>query len=61
MASVMGIDMEMAMESIAGAAKGNFTMMDNPSVAMNATTLEAYALEKGVNFKVEHGYECRKG
>ena len=39
------------MESIAGAAKGNFTMMDNLGVAMNATTLQAYALEKGVNFK----------
>jgi hypothetical protein len=50
-ASVMGIDTEAAMESIAGAAKGNFTMMDNLGVAMNATTLEAYALEKGVNFK----------
>ena len=50
-ASVMGIDMQTAMESIAGAAKGNFTMMDNLGVAMNATTLEAYALEKGVNFK----------
>lgn len=50
-ASVMGIDTQMAMDSIAGAAKGNFTMMDNLGVAMNATTLEAYALEKGVNFK----------
>lgn len=50
-ASVMGIDMSMAMESIAGAAKGNFTMMDNLGVAMNATTLQAYAMEKGVNFK----------
>jgi phage-related protein len=50
-ASVMGIDTQVAMESIAGAAKGNFTMMDNLGVAMNATTLEAYALEKGVNFK----------
>lgn len=50
-ASVMGLDMGMAMESIAGAAKGNFTMMDNLGVAMNATTLEAYALEKGMNFK----------
>lgn len=50
-ASVMGLDTSMAMESIAGAAKGNFTMMDNLGVAMNATTLEAYALEKGVNFK----------
>lgn len=50
-ASVMGIDTTMAMESIAGAAKGNFTMMDNLGVAMNATTLQAYALEKGINFK----------
>lgn len=50
-ASVMGIDMSMAMESVAGAAKGNFTTMDNLGVAMNATTLEAYALEKGMNFK----------
>lgn len=49
-ASVMGIDTSMAMESIAGAAKGNFTMMDNLGVAMNATTLQAYALEKGINF-----------
>lgn len=49
-ASVMGVDTSMAMESIAGAAKGNFTMMDNLGVAMNATTLQAYALEKGVNF-----------
>ena len=50
-ASVMGIDTTAAMESIAGAAKGNFTMMDNLGVAMNATTLEAYALEKGMNFE----------
>lgn len=49
-ASVMGIDTEWAMESISGAAKGNFEMMDNLGVAMNATTLQAYALEKGVNF-----------
>lgn len=48
-ASIMGIDINMAMESIAGAAKGNFTMMDNLGVAMNATTIEAYALEKGLN------------
>lgn len=50
-ASVMGLDTSAAMDSIAGAAKGNFTMMDNLGVAMNATTLEAYALEKGMNFK----------
>lgn len=49
-ASVMGIDTKSAMESIAAAAKGNFTMMDNLGVAMNATTLKAYALEKGINF-----------
>lgn len=48
-ASIMGIDIDTAMESIAGAAKGNFTMMDNLGVAMNATTIEAYALSKGVN------------
>lgn len=47
-ASVMGIDVNSAMESIAGAAKGNFTMMDNLGVAMNATTIEAYALSKGI-------------
>lgn len=47
-ASVMGISTESAMESIAGAAKGNFTMMDNLGVAMNATTIEAYALSKGM-------------
>lgn len=47
-ASVMGISTESAMESIAGAAKGNFTMMDNLGVAMNATTIEAYALSKGI-------------
>lgn len=47
-ASIMGIDINMAMESITGAAKGNFEMMDNLGVAMNATTIEAYALSKGM-------------
>lgn len=47
-ASVMGIDVNDAMEAVAGAAKGNFTMMDNLGVAMNATTIEAYALSKGI-------------
>lgn len=59
-ASVMGIDQQMAMESIAGAAKGNFTMMDNLGVAMNATTLQAYALEKGVNFKWDTASNAEK-
>lgn len=48
MASVMGIEQSMAMESVAGAAKGNFTMMDNLGVAMNATNIEAYALAQGM-------------
>lgn len=47
-ASIMGLDMDMAMESIAGAAKGNFTMMDNLGVAINDTTLKNYAHEKGL-------------
>ena len=59
-ASVMGIDTSFAMESIAGAAKGNFTMMDNLGVAMNATTLEAYALEKGMNFKWKTASNAQK-
>ena len=50
MASVMGIDTQVALDSVAGAAKGNFTMMDNLGVAMNATTIEAYALSKGLKF-----------
>lgn len=48
-ASIMGIDVSVAMESIAGAAKGNFTMMDNLGVAMNDTNLQAYALSKGID------------
>lgn len=59
-ASVMGVDMGMAMESITGAAKGNFEMMDNLGVAMNATTLEAYALEKGINFKWDTASNAEK-
>lgn len=59
-ASVMGIDASWAMESIAGAAKGNFEMMDNLGVAMNATTLQAYALEKGINFKWDTASQAEK-
>lgn len=47
-ASIMGIDVSVAMESVAGAAKGNFTMMDNLGVAINDTNLQAYALAKGI-------------
>ncbi len=47
-ASIMGIDVAWAMDSIAGAAKGNFTMMDNLGVAINETALANYALEKGI-------------
>ena len=47
-ASVMGIESSWAMESIAGAAKGNFTMMDNLGVAMTEATLKVYAQEHGL-------------
>lgn len=52
-ATAMGISTDMALESIAGAAKGNFTMMDNLGVAMNATTIQAYALSKGIDKSYE--------
>lgn len=47
-ASIMGLDVGAAMEAVAGAAKGNFTMMDNLGVAMNDTTLQAYAQANGL-------------
>lgn len=47
-ASIMGIEVGAAMEAVAGAAKGNFTMMDNLGVAMNAAAIEAYAMSKGI-------------
>lgn len=47
-ASIMGIDVSSAMQAIEGAAKGNFTMMDNLGVAMNDAALKAYALESGL-------------
>lgn len=52
-ASVMGISQEAALESVAGMAKGNFTMMDNLGVAMNDTALSAYMLEKGIQGNIE--------
>jgi phage-related protein len=47
-ASIMGIDVDAAMEAVAGAAKGNFTMMDNLGVAINDTSIKAYAAAKGI-------------
>lgn len=47
-ASIMGISTEEALQAVTGMAKGNLTMMDNLGVAMNDTTLNAYALEKGL-------------
>ena len=47
-ASIMGIDVDNVMEAVAGMAKGNFTMMDNLGVAINDTTLQIYAQEKGL-------------
>ena len=48
-ASVMGVDLSTAMEAVTGAAKGNYDMMDNLGVAMNETSLAAYAAEKGID------------
>jgi len=47
-ASIMGIDTTSALEAVAGMAKGNFTMMDNLGVAMNDTSIQAFALEQGI-------------
>lgn len=47
-ASIMGLDTSAAMEAIAGAAKGNFTMMDNLGVAINDAALAEYALSQGI-------------
>lgn len=47
-ASIMGISTSDALAAVTGMAKGNLTMMDNLGVAMNDTTLNAYALEKGI-------------
>lgn len=60
MASVMGIDMQVALDSVSGAAKGNFTMMDNLGVAMNATNIEAYALSKGLDFTWKTASQAEK-
>lgn len=47
-ASIMGIDTASALEAVTGMAKGNFTMMDNLGVKMDDTSIQAYALEKGI-------------
>nr|DAU71469.1 MAG TPA: tail tape measure protein [Caudoviricetes sp.] len=60
MASVMGINTEDALEAVTGAAKGNYTMMDNLGVAMNATTLKAYALSKGFDTAWESASNAEK-
>ena len=49
MASVMGIDTQSALDAVTAAAKGNYTMMDNLGIAMNATTLEAYRVSQGMD------------
>lgn len=52
-ASVRGISLESAMEAVSGAAKGNFEMMDNLGVAMNNSSLNAFAVSKGIDKSVE--------
>lgn len=47
-ASIMGIDIDAAMEAVGGMAKGNFTMMDNLGVAINDTAIANYAMSKGI-------------
>lgn len=47
-ASIMGIDTTAALEAVTGMAKGNFTMMDNLGVKMDDTSIQAYALSKGI-------------
>lgn len=59
-ATAMGISNEMALESIAGAAKGNFTMMDNLGVKMTATSIAAYALSKGITKSFDSMTESEK-
>ena len=60
MASVMGIDTSAALEAVTGAAKGNFTMMDNLGVAMNATSIQAYAVAKGLDFTWSSATQAQK-
>jgi phage-related protein len=48
------------MEALTGAAKGNYTMMDNLGVAMNDTTLKAYALAKGLDVTWESATQAQK-
>ena len=45
-ASIMGIDVSAAMDAVANAAKGNFTMMDNLGVKIDDTAIKQYALAK---------------
>lgn len=52
-ASVMGVDLTDAMRAVEGAAKGNFTMMDNLGVPMTNASLNAYALSKGIDQSFE--------
>jgi phage-related protein len=59
-ASVMGVTTTEAMDAITAAAKGNFMLMDNIGVKMNATTLEAYAMSKGINQSYDSMSEAQK-
>lgn len=60
MASVMGETTETAMTAVTAAAKGNFMLMDNIGVKMNATTIEAYALSKGITTSYNAMSEAQK-
>lgn len=60
MASVMGETTETALTAVTAAAKGNFMLMDNIGVKMNATTIEAYALSKGIRTSYNEMSEAQK-
>lgn len=59
-ASVMGKDLSEAMRAVEGAAKGNFSMMDNLGVPMTNASLNAYALSKGIDQTFESMEQSEK-
>ena len=46
--SIMGLDVQEAMTALIALSKGQFNLMDNLGVAMTEDTLQAYALEAGI-------------
>jgi hypothetical protein len=59
MASVMGIDTSAALERHRR-SQGQLHMMDNLGVAMNATSIQAYAVAKGLDFTWSSATQAQK-